>query len=125
MKRFFLAGLVLILAGCSTGPSVPQAGYTGTWKGEIQYANGPVTVVTVTTQSDSTISGTGNYIAASGNQPFTVTGMSSRPDIHFTMVFNDSTSLSFAGEYVTSDSVAGVIELAPSIGSPTLSMKRQ
>jgi uncharacterized YccA/Bax inhibitor family protein len=84
-----------------------------------------VTVVTVTTQSDSVISGTGNYITASAIRPITVTGTSSRPDIQFTMVFSDSTVFSFVGQYVTSDSVAGVIQFAPSVGGLALSLKRQ
>src|SRR5579864_5476345 len=104
MKRVSVPILAVIAMGCTTGPSAPQPGYSGTWKGQTTNGDGPVTVITVTTQSDSVISGKGNYITGSGNLSFTVTGASSRPDLHFTMVFSDSTELSFAGQYVTSDS---------------------
>ena len=125
MKPVSVSILAMIAAGCTTGPSAPQPGYSGTWQGRTTNGDGPVTVTTVTTQSDSVISGRGNYVTVSGNLPFTVTGASSRPDLRLTIVFNDNTELSFVGQYVTSDSVAGVIQSAPSVGGLTLSLKRQ
>jgi hypothetical protein len=119
MKRLTAAALVAVVAACSS-PSGPQNGYTGTWKAVTE--NGFVT--TTTTQNDSVVTGTGAFVSGKSRTTFRVSGTSFRPNLNFTMLFDEGGAATFSGTYVTGDSVAGVLETAPSIGGESLALKR-
>jgi hypothetical protein len=122
MKQLAAVALVAVIAACSNA-SGPQGGYTGTWKGTLPFGD---TVVTITTQHDSMVSGIGAITSNTNSKTaFTVTGTSFRPNLSLLLHFGDSVALPYSGTYVTADSVAGFVLLAPSVGSPPLSLKRQ
>jgi hypothetical protein len=107
MKRFVILGLAVILAACSSS-SAPKDVFTGTWSGTVNVDSSSLTIATVTSQTGSAVSGT---CSTSGSIILTcnLTGTSNPPSLALTMSFSDSEVVVFTGNYVTRDSVAGIL----------------
>jgi hypothetical protein len=105
MKQLVILGLAVLIAACSSS-SAPKDVFSGTWSGTL--VSQGLTITTVTSQSGSTVGGT---CTASGSVSLTCTlsGTSNAPALDFTMDFSDSEVVRFTGNYVTKDSVTGIL----------------
>jgi hypothetical protein len=103
MKQLVILGLAVLIAACSS--TAPKDVFTGTWSGTVQ----GLTITTVTSQSGSAVSGTCTASGNSVNLTCTLSGTSNAPTLGFTMDFSDSEVVVFNGNYVTKDSVAGLL----------------
>jgi len=108
-----LAALAAV-AGCggstpSTGTSgAPSDQFVGTWVGTVTSGDSTATVTLMTTQSGSTISGTGNVASGHLSLGLTVTGTSTPPSVSLTAIAPlVADTIAFTGSYITADSVAG------------------
>jgi hypothetical protein len=112
MKQLVILGLAVLIAACSSS-SAPKDIYTGTWTGTLTEQSDTISITTTTSQSGAAISGSCTAVSASssGTTNFTCTlsGTSNAPNLSFTMDFNDSEVIVFSGNYVTKDSVAGML----------------
>lgn len=112
MKQLVILGLAVLIAACSSS-SAPKKIYSGTWKGLVQVDSNSISITTTTTQSGTAVSGTCTAVSTSGsssnNFTCSLSGTSNPPAIGFTMDFNDSEVITFSGNYISSDSVAGIL----------------
>ena len=108
-----------VAVACSSA-SAPLNGFAGKWQG----AAGGTTYVITASQFDTSVTGTGTATSASGSLALTISGVSSASTLLLTLTATDGTA-DYTGTYVTSDSVVGFIETAPSVASVALSFKRQ
>jgi hypothetical protein len=122
MKRSAVVVLAVVITACSSAIG-PQSGFTGVWKGTSLI--GGIAYTTTTSQSDSTVRGTGIAVDTTDTARFTVTGTSSSPSLSLTLTFSDSVVGSYLGTYVTADSVDGTLQIAQSGFGLPLSLKRQ
>jgi hypothetical protein len=111
MKPIVCLALAIGLAACGgsdnngghiTGVS-PEI-FAGPWAGSADGA----TVTVTTTQSDTTVSGSGTLAFSGDTTAFSVTGISTPPAISLTATHGDTT-VTFVGTYVSRDSVAGTL----------------
>jgi hypothetical protein len=111
MKPLAYIALAIGLAACGgsdnngghitgTSPDV----FIGTWAGSADGA----TVTVATTQTDTTVSGSGTLAFGGDTTAFSVTGISTPPAINLTATHGDTT-VTFVGTYVSRDSVAGTL----------------
>jgi hypothetical protein len=111
MKQIVILGLAVLLAACSS--TAPKDVFTGTWTGTVQENTNSISITTTTSESGTAVSGSCTAVSASssGSSNFTcmLTGTSNAPNLAFTMDFNDSEVITFTGNYVTKDSVAGIL----------------
>ncbi len=112
MKKFVILGMAIFIAACSSS-SAPKKIYSGTWKGLVQVDSNSISITTTTSQSGSAINGTCTAVSTSGsssnNFTCTLAGTSNAPAVGFTMDFNDSEVIIFSGQYISADSVAGIL----------------
>ena len=118
MKRFAIVALLSALAACGgDSGGGPSATFTGTWTGyALENMDKDTLYLSFTsTQTGSAISGTGSGTESGSTGLFTFTGTSTPPTVNFTFTIG-ITTLTYAGSYARSDSVAGTL----SNGSSTL-----
>jgi hypothetical protein len=107
MKKFVILGMAVLIAACSSS-SAPKDVFTGTWSGTIHVDSNSLNITTVTSQTGSAVSGTCTT-AGSIALTCTLSGTSNAPSVIFTMSFSDSEVVVFTGNYVSRDSVAGIL----------------
>ena len=104
MKHLAVVTVVAVLAACSS--TAPQNGFAGNWQGIANQAD----LITVTTQNDSNVAGSGTLTRNNTTTGGTITGTSMRPNLNFTLTLSDGgDEWSFTGFYATSDSVSGFL----------------
>jgi len=108
MKRFVILGSAVFLAACSSS-SAPKDVFSGNWNGLETVGSSTLLINTKTTQTGSAVSGT--CIGSGGADTLTcnLTGTSTPPNVTFTMTFSDAEVITFTGNYVSRDSVAGIL----------------
>jgi len=122
MKRIAAVALVALLAACG-GDAGPTDRFSGTWAGTAYPATDTVHFVLTPSQTGSTVTGTGMASDATTSATISFTGTSTPPSVNLIMVLNSDT-LSYAGTYVSSDSIVG--SLSAGSGSPiALGLKKQ
>jgi hypothetical protein len=123
MKQLVILGLAVLIAACSSS-SAPKDVYTGAWTGTLAEQGDTISITTTTSQTGTAVSGscTATSASSSGTDNFTCTlsGTSNAPAISFTMDFNDQEVIVFSGNYVTKDSVAGILTEATNSGTDTI-----
>jgi hypothetical protein len=108
MKRFVVLGSAVILAACGSS-SAPKDIFSGTWDGAGTVGSQTLLINTTTTQSGSAVSGICTGTGGGNTLTCTLTGTSSPPSVTFTMTFHDALVITFTGNYVSRDSVAGIL----------------
>jgi len=115
MKRLANLTMVAILAGCgsdSSGPvDPPVEKFAGTWSGDayyLPYSADSIHFRVVAIEGTGNVSGTVTYQAKVADTT-TFTGTSTPPSVNFEGPSRFS-SYTFAGAYVTSDSIAGTMD---------------
>jgi len=122
MKRIAAVALVALLAACG-GDAGPTDRFSGTWAGTAYPSLDTVQFVLTPSQTGSTVTGTGMASDRATSAAITFTGISAPPSVNL-IIFLNSDTLSYAGTYVSSDSIVG--SLSAGIGSPiALSLKKQ
>jgi hypothetical protein len=127
MKRLIAVVLAGVLAACSSA-SAPLGGFTGTWVGS---PDGGVATYTIhAVQKDSVVSGSGTLVSGSTSDSYTVSGISTPPNLVLTLTLTGGGEMFYDGTFVTPDSVSGVFPGSIggfSNGSPDepMSLKRQ
>ena len=119
MKRFVILGLAVALAACSSS-SAPKDIFSGTWDGSLTANSSTLLIDTKTTQTGSSVSGTCIGSGCADTLTCTLTGTSSPPNVTFTMTFSDAEVITFTGNYVSRDSVAGILTEQESSGTDTI-----
>jgi hypothetical protein len=107
MKQLVILGLAVLVAACSSS-SAPKDVFSGTWSGTIVEGSGSLNITTVSSQSGTAVSGTCTT-AGTVTLTCTLSGTSNAPALAFTMNFSDSEVVNFTGNYITKDSVAGIL----------------
>lgn len=115
MKRLANLAMVAILAGCGSDSSLPVdppvEKFAGTWSGAAfypPYSADTIHFTIVAIEGGGNVSGTVNYQAPVADTT-TFTGTSTPPTVNFEGPSRFS-SYTFAGAYVTSDSIAGMMD---------------
>ena len=109
MKRIAILALVAVLAACGSDSSGPTNKFSGTWTGDATPDPADTLhFVFNSAQTGSAVSGSGTVSAGSTVLAHTFSGTSTPPSLAFTMTVGSET-LTYAGTYITSDSIAGTI----------------
>jgi hypothetical protein len=121
MKRIAALALIALLAACGSDAG-PTDRFSGTWTGEaIPNATDTIHYVLVSTQTGSTVTGTGT-VSDTTSAPLTFTGTSTSPYVDLVVILGDNT-FNYSGTFVSSDSISGALsDGATSVG---LSLKKQ
>jgi hypothetical protein len=121
MKRIAALALIAVLAACSSD-TAPTDRFSGTWAGSAVIGTDTAHLVLVSTQTGSTVSGTGTATDNNTSSALTFTGTSTPPSVNL-LIISPFDSTSYIGSFVTSDSIVGVL----SGGGATLgfSLKKQ
>jgi hypothetical protein len=107
MTRMACLALTIALAACGSSDThlaPTPATFNGTWTG----SSSGNTVTVTATQTDSVVSGTGTFVTGGDTLQFTLTGTSKAPAITLTAEL-PCQSATFAGTYVSADSVTGTL----------------
>lgn len=109
MKRIAILAIVAVLAACGSDNSGPTDKFSGTWSGDA-YPDATDTLHFVfnSAQTGSAVSGSGTVSSGSTVLAHTFSGTSTPPSLAFTMTVGSET-LTYAGTYITADSISGAI----------------
>ena len=122
MKRIAILALVAMLAACGSDSSGPTNKFSGSWTGDaIVDPTDTLHFVFNSAQNGSAVSGSGTVSAGSTVLAHTFSGTSTPPSLNFTMTVGSET-LTYAGTYIKSDSISGV--LTEGSTSVALSLKK-
>jgi hypothetical protein len=126
MKRLALVAFAIALTACGSKNNGDDTHLTtspylfeGTWAGEI---DGIAPVSVNASQTDSVVSGSATLTYNSTTYNGTFTGISVPPAINLTVTNGDSTG-TYAGTWITRDSIAGTFTVGGTTGA--LSLKQQ
>jgi len=108
MKRIAVLALVAILAACGSDSSGPTDKFSGTWSGKTLNGTDTLGVLIIAAQNGSTVTGTGSLSEGSSSESATITGTSTPPSVALTLTIGSNTA-NYAGSYVSSDSISGII----------------
>jgi len=109
MKRVAIVALVAILAACGSDNNGPTDKFSGTWTGKyIVSSTDTANFVLVAGQNGTAVTGTGQISAGTESVPLTFSGTSTPPAVNLTVIVG-SNMLTYAGSYVSSDSISGII----------------
>jgi hypothetical protein len=121
MNRIAALALIAMLAACGSDTG-PTDRFSGTWAGDlIPNATDTVHFVLVSTQTGSTITGTGTA-SDTTSTALTFTGTSTPPTVDL-VVSSGGNTFNYAGTFVSSDSISGA--LSDGAVSAGLSLKKQ
>jgi hypothetical protein len=107
MNRIAVLALVALLAACG-GDAGPTDRFSGTWIGNLVPSGDTIHLVLTPAQTGSTVIGTGTATDSSGSAPVPFSGTSTPPSVNLTMILKGDT-LGYAGTFVTSDSIVGIL----------------
>lgn len=126
MKRLACLMIVAVLAACGSDNTGPSDKFGGTWKGIVSVA--PDTADTLTwlftsTQAGSSVTGTVAVTSTNGDsENFTLAGTSTPPNLNLVLSVGGVAQYTYAGAYITSDSISGVLTASGVLG---LDLKKQ
>ena len=121
MKRIAALALIALLAACGSD-TAPTDRFSGTWAGDAVTGADTLHLVLVSSQTGSTISGTGTASEHSTSEGLTFSGTSTPPSVSM-VIISPFDSATYTGTYASSDSIVGVISGG---GTTTgLSLKKQ
>lgn len=125
MKRLACLIIVAILAACGSDSSRPTDTFTGTWIGAaIADSADTVTFRFMSTQTGGSVIGTGIVSEGAATNGFTFGGTLTAPTLNLMIqASGGGDPASYAGTYVTSDSIAGIITSGPV--TTALDLKKQ
>jgi type 1 fimbria pilin len=109
MKILSIVTLALGLLACGGDSAGPSKTFTGTWVGNAYPDASDTAQFSITTsQNGSAVTGVGTFTRDGSTYGATVSGVSTPPNLSLVLTVN-AVTLSYAGTYVTSDSVTGTI----------------
>jgi len=113
MKRLAILLIVAVLAACGSDNTGPSDKFNGSWIGIIVPDSADtITVEFNATQTGSSVIGNGVASDAGSSNGFTFTGSSTPPTLTLLLQVQSSTA-TYTGEYITSDSIAGTSARPP------------
>jgi len=108
MKRVAVLALVAILTACGSDSNGPNEKFSGTWTGRAIAVSDTLSFVFDAAQNGSVVTGTGNISDHSSSEVDSFTGTSTPPSVALT-IYAGSDTATYAGSYVSSDSISGII----------------
>lgn len=109
MKRVAILATIVFLAACGSDSNGPSDKFSGTWSGDaINTTGDTLHFLFVSTQTGAGVTGSGTVSSGGTSEGFSFTGTSTPPTVNVTLTAGDET-LTYAGVYVTSDSLSGTI----------------
>jgi type 1 fimbria pilin len=108
MRRIAALAMIVLLSACGSDNG-PRDTFSGSWAGDAIVSGADTIHFDLTsTQSGSTITGSGTVLEGSTTEPVSFTGTSTPPSL--SMVFTVGTSvINYDAMYVRSDSVTGTL----------------
>lgn len=125
MKRLASLLIVAVLIACGSDGSGPTDTFTGTWIGiAILDSTDTITFRFMSTQTGSSVIGTGIVSQGTATNGFTFGGTLTPPTLNLEIqTSGGGDPASYAGTYVTSDSIGGTITSGPVVTA--LNLKKQ
>jgi hypothetical protein len=109
MKRVAILATIVFLAACGSDSNGPSDKFSGTWSGDaITSSSDTLHFVFISTQTGSGVAGSGNVSSGGTAEGFSFTGTSTPPSVNLVLTAGSET-LTYAGAYVSSDSLTGII----------------